>query len=48
MEVPERTVPFDPLPTRADVTLTPGAVISGFAAESPCLGPPEVKLALAL
>ena len=48
IEVPDSTEPAVPPPTSADVTLTPGAVISGFAAESPTRGPPDVKLALCL
>src|SRR4029077_16081970 len=34
-----------PVPIPADATLTPGAITSGFGAESGFRGPPDVKLA---
>src|SRR4029077_14665179 len=34
-----------PVPIPADATLTPGAITSGFGAESGLRGPPDVKLA---
>jgi hypothetical protein len=37
-----------PVPTPADATPTPGAITSGFGAESGFRGPPEVKLAATL
>src|SRR5438128_1122816 len=43
IDVPERTDARLPLPMRADATLTPGAITSGFGAESGLRGPPEEK-----
>ena len=48
MEVPEATSEPVPVPMPADVTLMPGAMTSGFGAESGFRGPPEVKDAAVL
>src|ERR1700730_1726783 len=48
IEVPELTSASNPVPMPADATLTPGAITSGFGAESGFRGPPDEKLAAAL
>jgi hypothetical protein len=46
MDVPETKTAPVPEPTPTDETLTPGAVTSGFGAESGLRGPPDEKLAM--
>ncbi len=41
IEVPDMRVPSLPVPIAVDCTLTPGAVTSGFGAESTLRGPPD-------
>jgi hypothetical protein len=45
IDVPELKIDPVPVPIPADATLTPGAITSGFGAESGFRGPPDVKLA---
>jgi hypothetical protein len=48
MDVPDLTPGWFPEPTPVETTLTPGALISGFSAESPFRGPPDEKLTIRL
>ena len=48
IEVPDMNTDPVPLPMPTEATLTPGAMTSGFGAESGFRGPPDVKVAASL